>query len=132
MDTAPTPIAIVDDDADTVAMLVAFFTELGLVATPCPVGPDAPAWVLRHRPQLIILDVVLAGGLSGVDILAQVRADPAWRPVPVIFFSGSEHALRQRLPTDPDQDIRFVEKPDILQLSDVVQRLVQRSATAPA
>jgi hypothetical protein len=40
--------------------------------------------------------------------------------------------LRQRLPADPDQDIHFVEKPDILQLSDVVQRLLQPPATAPA
>jgi len=129
MDMSPSPITVVDDDAETVAMLVAFFLEtLGLVVLQCPVGLDAAAWIIQHRPQVIILDVLLAGGLSGVDVLHQVRRDPAMRAVPVIFFSGSEHQLRHRLPDYRTQGVSFIEKPDIELLSVVVQRLLQPPA----
>jgi CheY-like chemotaxis protein len=128
MPTSPDLITVVDDDAETVAMLVAFFELLGLLVAPCPVDLDAAAWILEHRPSLIILDVLLHGGLTGVDVFHQVRADPTMQTVPVIVFSGSERQLRQLLPDYPTQGVHFVEKPDIAQLSALVQRLLQPPA----
>ena len=125
MTTSPSRIAIVDDDAEIVAMLVAFFHEtLGVDVLPCPIGPAAPACIVAHRPQLSMLDVLLPGGRSGVDVLQAVRADPALRAVPVIFFSGTADQVRQRLPSYRAQGVQVVEQPDIEHLSAVVQRLV--------
>lgn len=118
------PIIVVDDDPDTVAMLVAFFELLDLPVVPCPAGPDAPACIRALQPQLLILDALLADGVSGVDVLEAVRQDPALRAVPVIFFSGDERQIRQRVPDDGMADVHVVEKPDVEQLIALVQRLV--------
>jgi diguanylate cyclase len=50
----------------------------------------------RHRPGLILLDLMMPG-LSGFEVLAQLRAEPALRYTPVIVLTASSettHKLR--------------------------------------
>ena len=42
-----------------------------------------------RRPQLILLDLNLPD-MSGVDILKQVKADPALRRIPVVILTASD------------------------------------------
>lgn len=49
---------------------------------------EAMAWAHADPPRAILLDLNLADG-SGLELLAQLRADPATRQVPVAIVSGS-------------------------------------------
>ncbi len=127
MNDSPPSIVVVDDDDDTVTFLCDFFTMLGMAPVSCPVGLDVVANIRQHRPRAIILDVLLDGAMTGVDVLHQLRADPAMAGVPVIFFSGSQDTLRQLLPDYPAHGATFVPKPDIVKLQAAVQDLLQQS-----
>ena len=45
--------------------------------------------VANHRFELILLDIHLAGGESGYDILNRLRSDPALREIPVVAISAN-------------------------------------------
>ena|SRR5688572_5602418 len=49
-------------------------------------GEEAAANISAHRPDLVILDVVVPG-LGGFDILRQARENPYTSSIPFIFIS---------------------------------------------
>ena len=122
----PLKIVVVDDDRDTVAFLCDFFEMLGLNPQPCAPGPRVAACISAHRPQVVVLDVQL-DGMTGVDVLHQLRADPTTRTTPIIFFSGSEDKLRLLLPDYRDHGATFVRKPNVEPLVALVADLAQPS-----
>ncbi len=54
-------------------------------------GQDALEMIVRERPALLILDVMLPGR-SGLDILEALRADPALADLPVIVLTAKGQA----------------------------------------
>jgi CheY-like chemotaxis protein len=79
------------------------------------------------QPQLIILDVHLST-LEGIAVFQQLRADPATRTIPVIFFTATEARVRQRLPDYEQQGASFVGKPNIAHLSAQIKQLLTPAA----
>ena len=60
-------------------------------------GPDALAQLAATPDvRLIILDLMLPG-MSGIEILATVRADPRWQAIPVMILTaaGQDAQLRE-------------------------------------
>lgn len=54
-------------------------------------GHDAMDAVRARRPDVVILDVMLPGK-SGFDILSEIRADGAFRDLPVLMLSARGQA----------------------------------------
>jgi CheY-like chemotaxis protein len=80
-------ILVVDDNAEVRRTAVAQLERLGYRVREAADGPEAIA-VLREigRVDLLFTDVVMAGGMSGLDLAAQARAT---RPdLKVLFTSG--------------------------------------------
>jgi CheY-like chemotaxis protein len=48
---------------------------------------QAEAVLARHSPEAIVLDVMLPGR-SGIEFLAELRARPGKRPIPVVVVSA--------------------------------------------
>jgi len=59
-------------------------------------GEEALAKARSERPDLILLDVMMPK-LDGFDVLAQLKADPATRDIPVIMLSnlGDDAAVQR-------------------------------------
>ena len=79
-------IVLADDNADMrsyVGELLGRHYEIETVAD----GVQALAAVRRHRPALVISDVMMPN-LDGLDLLQALRADEALREVPVILLSA--------------------------------------------
>ena len=51
-------------------------------------GEDGVRLALEHRPALVLMDIHLPG-ITGIDALRQLRADPATRAIPVIAVTAS-------------------------------------------
>jgi len=51
-------------------------------------GEDALAVATTHAPDLVVMDIHLPG-MSGLDVLAKLRAMPAKRATPVLAFTAS-------------------------------------------
>jgi CheY-like chemotaxis protein len=92
------PLLLVEDsDADAEALLrVARRMPLSAPVARVRDGESAldylfqrGAYVDAPRPVLVLLDLNLPG-IGGQEVLAQLKADPALRSLPVIIFSNSK------------------------------------------
>jgi len=106
----------VDDDAECVEFMCRAIGS----AYPVTSAADGEEAVLKARtmkPDVIILDVMMAGGKDGFSTFCELREDPATRNIPVIMHSavvqktglpfGGE-SMKQFLGTAPTA---FLEKP---------------------
>jgi signal transduction histidine kinase len=85
--TPPGAILVADDHPENRRLLAQHVDLLGHQVTTAEDGEQALA-LLRQRPfDLALLDVLMPR-LDGVAALAQIKADPALREVPVIMVSG--------------------------------------------
>lgn len=80
-------ILIVDDDADTRAMLCTFVRSLGSTPVEAADGAQALAALNRIVPDLVLLDAVMPG-IDGFETCRRLKADPRAASAPVIFMTG--------------------------------------------
>jgi len=82
------------------------------------------------RPDLILLDIQLPG-MSGFEVLAELRALPATRHIPVVAVSAN--AMQSDIDDAATAGfIDYVTKPlDLHRLLAVVDRLLSRAAARP-
>jgi len=85
-------------------------------------GSEALALAREERPDLIVLDVMLPG-LSGIEVLEELRGSPALKDIPVVVITAWSHAEIDVQVAGAD---RFVSKPfDPDELSTAVEELLR-------
>ena len=70
-------------------------------------GTEALTLAREFRPDLIVLDVMLPG-MSGIEVLAELRTDEELRSIPVVIITAWSHAEIDAQGAGAD---RFVSKP---------------------
>jgi formate transporter len=91
---APT-ILIVDDDLDFVELNTTILTQEGYKVSSAANGHKALQAMKTDRPDLVLLDVMMATPLEGVSVARKMAGDPALKDVPIIMISSidsSQHA----------------------------------------
>jgi DNA-binding response OmpR family regulator len=84
-----TKILIIEDDAHILLGLEEVLKSEGYEVAACSRGDQALDAVARHRPALVVLDVMLPG-LSGYDICKQLRAKKVATPILMLTAKGQE------------------------------------------
>ena len=88
---APAPslerVLVVDDEPDIVALVVYHLAKAGYRVSTSASGTDALELARRERPALIVLDLMLPG-LSGYDVLQQLRESDDTRDVAVLMLTA--------------------------------------------
>lgn len=82
-------ILIVEDDPHILIGLEEVLQSEGFEVVSCKRGDDALHCVTRHKPSLLVLDVMLPG-LSGYDICKQLRARKITTPILMLTAKGQE------------------------------------------
>jgi two-component system, sensor histidine kinase ChiS len=80
-------VLVVDDDELNRVLVERVLTARGIEVEASPNGIAALAAIERRRPDLIVLDVVMPG-MSGADVLAQVKSTPRLATIPVIMLTA--------------------------------------------
>ena len=80
-------ILVVDDEPDIVALVVYHLAKAKFKVSSATSGSDALALAKRERPALIVLDLMLPG-MSGFDVLDQLRADPDTASIAVLMLTA--------------------------------------------
>ena len=80
-------ILVVDDEPDIVALVAYHLAKAGYRVATAANGHDALAVARRERPALLVLDLMLPG-MSGFDVLSELRADAATRDVAVLMLTA--------------------------------------------
>lgn len=58
-------------------------------------GPAGLEWATTHRPNMIILDLMLPG-LDGIQVIDALRAMPAGKDVPIIVITAKDLTAAER------------------------------------
>jgi CheY-like chemotaxis protein len=90
-------ILVVDDNADGGEALCRLLRRTGYPCDWVTCGIDALARIRSHAPEqplLIVLDEMMPG-LSGIETLQQIRADPRIASTNVIMFSAAFDAIKR-------------------------------------
>ncbi|HTI61974.1 MAG TPA: response regulator [Gemmatimonadaceae bacterium] len=80
-------VLVVDDEPDIVALVAYHLVKAGYRVSTAATGPDALNAARQERPALIILDLMLPG-VSGYDVLEQLRGQPVTRDVAVLLLTA--------------------------------------------
>jgi len=80
-------VLVVDDEADIVALVAYHLAKSGYRVSTAASGPDALETARRERPALVVLDLMLPG-LSGYEVLEQLRAGDATRHIAVLMLTA--------------------------------------------
>jgi putative two-component system response regulator len=109
LEDSPGSVLVVDDDAHVRRLLVALLKPRGYVTAAAGSAEEAQQQLKTFRPDVILLDLHLPGR-SGQDILAELRADPVTRLLPVIMITGGATG-EERLQAMAGGVTDFVAKP---------------------
>jgi CheY-like chemotaxis protein len=127
------PRVLVVDDTPTLLDLVREVLEAaGMQVLTCLQSRDALAMVREHRPDVIMLDVVMPE-VSGWQILDHLRADANLARIPVIVCTAYVEEALGRLADlqgpERQRDIGLLPKPfDVEELIEVVSSVVGAAA----
>ncbi len=126
-DTAPIHrILVVDDEPDITALVAYHLAKEGYRVTTAANGTDALRSAREERPDLVVLDLMLPG-LSGYDVLAELRRREETRDVGVILLTArKEEADRVKglsLGADDYLAKPFSPKELVLRVAAILRRL---------
>lgn len=84
-------VLAVDDDSAVLATVRAVLEAAGLEVVTLNDARNLFSSLQRHHPDLLLLDVAMPS-IDGFDVLAQLRNEPAWRNLTVVFHTSRETA----------------------------------------
>jgi CheY-like chemotaxis protein len=90
-------VTVVNDDPDFLALMDEVLDMLGHDGTAVRAGDASLESIADTRPELLILDLHLAGDpLSGWVVAKAARRHPALVSVPIVIASGDHDFVRER------------------------------------
>ena len=97
-------ILIVDDDVELVESTTALLEANGHRAISAPDGTAGFEKARAEKPELILLDVMMATDREGFEIAKKLKADEATSRIPVILVTGIRKAKHLPFRFEPDED----------------------------
>ena len=89
LEVGPARILVVDDQPLNVQIVGSVLGNLGHEIVPAENGPTALKRIALRPPDLILLDLLMPG-MDGCEVCLQLKANPAWQHIPVIFLSAAD------------------------------------------
>lgn len=86
----------IDDNAEVREFIYRFLSIYNYQVIQAEDGSKGLNLINQFKPQLVLLDLDMPG-MSGLDVIKQIKANPELNQIPVIAFTGSA------VPSDRDQ-----------------------------
>ncbi len=122
-------ILVIDDDPEVVDILVTHLRGEGYGVSGALTGDEGLKLVILSRPDLVLLDVLLPGGMNGIEVLKRIRSiNPTAK---VIMVTGNTDPLLAREALELGA-LAYVDKPfDFDYLKRVVAVALRPEITQP-
>jgi two-component system phosphate regulon response regulator PhoB len=128
-------ILVVDDEADILALVTYHLAKAGYRVSTAATGPEALRAARDERPVLIVLDLMLPG-LSGFDVLEQLRADAATSGIAVLMLTARrdepDRIRGLSLGADDYLTKPFSPRELVLRVGAILRRTAAGGATSPS
>ncbi len=82
-------LLVVDDQESNIQVVGATLGKLGFEILPATGGPQAFQRLAVHRPDLILLDLLMPE-MDGFEVCRRIRENPDWAQIPLIFLSSAD------------------------------------------
>jgi DNA-binding response OmpR family regulator len=82
-----TAALLIDDDARLGALVAEYLGQHEIDVTTAGDGPRGLAAIQKHRPDLVLLDLMLPG-MDGLEVCRKIRATAEWSGLPVIMLTA--------------------------------------------
>jgi DNA-binding response OmpR family regulator len=123
-------ILVVDDERDLVWSLRHSLAEEGYEVFTAYSGEQAMAIIGKHRPDIVILDVVMPG-MDGWEVCRQLRQDPTSASVPVLFLTVRRNVPDRIKGLEEGADDYLAKPFDLGELKARVKALLRRTQSSP-
>lgn len=124
-------ILVVDDDPDVLGTLMRALTREGFQVGCVSSGLEALELLKQRSPDLIILDVVMPAGLTGLEVCERIRSNPDYHTIPILFLSAHGHTDDVIAGLDAGGD-DYVSKPfELSELKARIRALLRRTEKDP-
>jgi DNA-binding response OmpR family regulator len=81
-------ILIIEDDRDLVSSMRVIFESVDYTVRTAYNGKEGYEQIQKKKPDLIILDVMMATDTEGFDLAFKLRNQPEYRDIPIIMVTG--------------------------------------------
>jgi CheY-like chemotaxis protein len=128
-------IVIVEDQADLRRLVRWSLEGEGYELLEVSNGAAAMAVLTSAKPALVLLDIMLPGGIDGLEICRRVRADPTLADMKVLLLSALAQKRDREAGAEAGADGYLVKPFSPKELISTVARLMQAEVekrTAPA
>ncbi len=97
-------VLIVDDDQHLVEAMESLLEAKGYQVVTAPNGAEGFRMARAERPDLMLLDVMMAHKSEGFDIARVMKEDPTTRDIPVVMVTGIRKEMNLPFGFEPDGD----------------------------
>ena len=87
LDLTKSKILLIDDNEQNLELLLAYLEDLGARLETAADGVEAIDAIDAEAPDLILLDVMMPR-MSGFQVCAKIKGDPATRDIPVVMVTA--------------------------------------------
>jgi len=114
-------ILFIEDDNSFLSAYSKKFQLEGFEVVPVNSAQLALSIIKEHKPDCIVLDIMLAGNLNGFDILEAIKRDELFKNIPVVVLTNldSEEKVAKEIganeyfvktKTDPEEIVNTIKK----------------------
>ena len=81
-------ILIIDEDSSLFKIYNEMFSSDEVEVVGAKSGQEGLGMISSEKPDLIMLDIMLPGGMNGFDVLEQLESNPSTKTIPVIVLTN--------------------------------------------
>lgn len=90
-------IVVVDDDKQLLSVMVSFLSANGFDAEGADNGEDGFRKVLEHKPELVLIDLLLFPGIHGFELCKKIKTHPQLKETSIILMTAVYKDYRYQL-----------------------------------
>ena len=122
-------VLIVEDEADAAELFAEMMRVSGFRVRKTSSSAPALSMMTEEKPDLVLLDIMMPE-ISGLDILRQMRQDPALTDIPVVVVSAKSLPADIRHGMEAGASTYLTKPVGFLELKEAVERALDRQSPA--
>ena len=89
-------VLVVDDEHGVRELLLTALRRAGYPVRSAASGEMALSMIAKAPPRALLVDLMMPGGMSGYELIARLRSDPATEDMPILVITGMDMTPRDR------------------------------------
>lgn len=122
-------VLIIEDEEDAAELFAEMMRVSGFRVLKTSSSTPALTLISTEKPDIVILDIMMPE-ISGLDILRQMRRDPALASVPVVVVSAKSMPADIRIGMEAGASTYLTKPVGFLDLKEAVERALGNSSQA--